>query len=347
MTLFEGWQLNADFLKGYNQRKRKDAATILAYQAIGDERYDKIARAMSECAPTLQVIAEKGANPKGLSLKTILGFRCKQRLCQIDNQVRASMVFAKAASRFEQTLADYPGARMLLITLTAGQTVPLDQIRDTCRRISKAVRKMRQTKDWKRAFIGDMRAIEVTINHETVRAHCHVHIAVIARPGYFSKRNDYYFPHERLLFHWRRKLADPSIEIVDTRAVRPKKPGLPLTSALAEVCKYPLSPAPKKGLWHEDGHGGFVVDPPTLKAVHDGLKGLRLYAFGGILRAAAREIEAIDCVEGDWAISDEHLARLMSGALDPEPFAAFNYFWNGEDYEAARPFRIVEAPDAA
>jgi len=347
MSAFGGWQLNAKFLEGYNLRKRKDAATILAFEALGEERYHKVASAMCECAPTLQIIAERGANPKGLSLKTILGFRCKKRLCQICNQVRSSVVFAKAAPRFEQALAEHPGARLLLITLTAGQTVPLDQIRVTCRRISKAVRKMRQTKDWKNAFIGDMRAIEVTINHEAGRAHCHTHIAVIARPGYFSKRNDYYLPQERLLVQWRRKMADPSIEIVDTRAVRPKKPGMPLTSALTEVCKYPLSPAPKKGLWHSDGQGGFVVDPQTLKAVHDGLRGLRLYAFGGVLRAAAREIEAIDRVDGEWAITDEHLARLMAGDFDPEPFAGFDFIWNDEEYVAWHPFRVMGVNDAA
>lgn len=319
--------LPPDDLRMWIDKKRKSSALAVAYAEIGGP-FKRLSERIRDCAPELQRIGSGQPSGEGLKIKTIFAGTCKARLCPTCATLRARRQYARIMPRFEGVMNDNPGVRAAFATFTV-PNVPLDAGRSAGAEILAGFRRMSQRKPFKNAVIGWMRALEVTYNSETHELHPHLHTVLLLNRNYYSKRHDLYLSQEDWLELWRKVMRKQSIKVFDIRRLRPRNHGAPLSSALAEVTKYPMKPA-KIFVWGEDG---YTVDPQILEPLHMALRAKRLFGFGGVLRKAASVIEDDIVAEADWHLSDEELAALVREP-EPEPYFIENYTWDGRTYTA-------------
>lgn len=256
MNYASPWRPPPEELKHFTQCKLRDLASARAFEDIGDPVSKRTAQRLRDCTRQIQIIVERGENAEGLSRKAVCGGRCKQRACSTCGTIRAQQVYSKVRPRLERVLEEYPGARAIFMTRTI-ESVPIPDLKTVIPALMKACAAMARTKVYKRAFLGRMTAIEVTVNPETRLAHPHAHEMAMARPGYFSKANDFYLSYESHEAMWREITGADRKLVCDIRPMKPKRPGDPLATALSEICKYPLKP---QGVWTKTDDG-YYVDP--------------------------------------------------------------------------------------
>lgn len=316
--------LPPDDLRMWIDKKRKSSALAEAYAEIGGP-FKRLSERVRDCAPELQRIGSGHPSGEGLRIKTIFAGTCKARLCPLCATLRARRQYAKVVPRFNAVLHSH-GVRAAFATFTV-PNVALDQGKTAGAEIIAGFRRMTQRKDFKKAVVGWMRALEVTFNAETNQLHPHLHVVLLLHRNYYSKQHDLYLSQEEWLELWRKVMRNQSIKVFDVRRLRPKKKGLPLSSALGEVTKYPMKPA-KIFIRTDDG---YTVDPALLEPLHMALRAKRLFGFGGVLRKAALAIDDDIMTDPEWMLSDEDLDAMLR-APDPEPLFAENYVWVGGNY---------------
>lgn len=310
-------------LRRWADKKRRSVALATAYARIGGS-YARHADQIAGCAPQLLRIGFRGESPDGLDIRTLFAGTCKARLCPTCATLRARRLYMTVVPRFEAALVDNPGVRAAFATFTI-PNVPLGDARRAGAGILAGFRRLTQRKAFKRAVLGWMRAMEVTLNRETMMLHPHLHVVLLLRPGYFARDRDIYIPHAEWLRLWQLVMRNPEIEIVDIRALRPRDPERPLSSSLAEITKYPMAPV---DLFYRRS-GGYVVEPEILRQLHNGLKGKRLFGFGGALRAHRRSADAT-ASEDDGAFHDDEIETLLA---EPDPYFVEPFDWTGHHYD--------------
>lgn len=307
----------------WNLRKRKSLAIADAYIRLGGG-YAPAGKRMRDCAPQLFWVAS--TDGRTTDERVILVQTCKSRFCDVCSVLRSRKVFLSIAPRFEELLRDIPGARAALATFTM-PNVPIDECRPACKRLLAAFRRLTQQKAFKAAVVGWMRSVEITINRNTGQLHPHLHALLVFRRGYFSKENNYFISQDRWVRMWQKAIKDPACRIVDIRVLRSKDKSRPLSSALAEVCKYPMKPMDLI----TQRCGAFSVDPEVLRPLHDGLRNMRLFAFGGRLRALDQTIAAFERTTDEWVLDAEELDAFIAD-FEPEVISAANFRWQGHAY---------------
>lgn len=316
-------------LRMWSDKKRKSVALAKAYASIPGCK--RIAERARDCAPQITRLGYHGENPHGLDFRTLFAGTCKSRLCPVCATLRARRQYARVVPRFEQALQDNKGVRAAFATFTV-PNVPLDRVKVAGSDMLRGFRRLTQRKPFKKAVAGWMRATELTLNAETNMVHPHLHVVLLLRPGYFARSRDLYITQAEWLDLWRDVMRDPAIAVVDIRPLRPREPGRPLSSALGEVTKYPLKPMEVFELTAD----GYEVDPTILKALHEGLRGKRMFAFGGILRGAADIVSETDA-DDDWTVDNDDIRTLIKDAYEPEPYFVEQFDWTGETYADPRP----------
>lgn len=319
--------LPPDDLRMWIDKKRKSTALAAAYREIGGP-FRRLSERVRDCAPELQRIGNGHPSGEGLRIKTLFAGTCKARLCPLCATLRARRQYARVVPRFDAVLRQHSGVRAAFATFTV-PNVPLHKGKTAGAEIIAGFRRMTQRKDFKKAVVGWLRALEVSFNHETSELHPHLHVVLLLNKHYFSKRHDIYLSQEDWLELWRKVMRNRSIKVFDVRRLRPRKKGLPISSALGEVTKYPMKPAK---IFVRAEHG-YTVDPDLLEPLHMALRAKRLYGFGGMLRKAAQAFDDDIVADADWRMSDEELAELVR-APEPEPYFIENYSWDGHDYIA-------------
>lgn len=207
---------------------------------------------------------------------------CRQRLCPMC-QWRRSIKLRWQADQIYKAETDQ-GYKHLFLTLTV-RNVKGDELPKETDELIEAAQRWKRTELYKKAFIGSYRALEITYNEEEDTYHPHLHYLMTVGGNYFEKSNPNYVTKDKLIKSWREAARldyDPSVSI---EAIR-QKPGQSITSACAEVCKYPAKTAEIND-WH------------VLENIDKALRKRRLIQWAGVTAETRKALELDDVEKGN------------------------------------------------
>ena len=286
--------------KRFDWVSRKKETIILSrlYQAAGFKR-------QAELAASCSTWVEYDVMEDGTRHLTGANF-CKLRLCPLCIS-RKSKKMAYQLSRVLNLVEDQHDVRFIFLTLTV-RNMEGPELGAALTELTGAWNKLLQHRAIKRAVLGWFRAVEITRGdnrwhktrtgarrfYEDKGYHPHIH-AVLAVPSDYFSGTGLYLTKDELIEHWRVALGvsyDPSIDIEVTRAA-------------VEAAKYAVKSSTYIDETQPKARQVQIVQDYTA-ALHR----RRLTAFGGILKAAAKELKAENLEEGgDLVHVDEEAIR--------------------------------------
>ena len=250
------------------------------------KEYDKVrAKKIRLCSTYLEFVQ----TPDGERKLHKANF-CRERLCPTC-QWRRSIKLGRQADKIYKLLTD-KGYKHIFITLTVRNCRGGD-LSATIDHLGESLARLKRSELWKRAIAGSYRALEVTYNKETDTYHPHFHILATVEGGYFDKDNGSYITKDKLIAAWKaaaRLDYDPSVDIEGIT----QKEGQSITSACAEICKYPLKSAE-------------IESSAVLEIIDRALRGRRLIQWSGVAQDARRELDLDDIESGNLIQVDGEL----------------------------------------
>lgn len=144
---------------------------------------------------------------------------CHKSLCPCCNFFRARSDLRDLFSIFSEFFKNpiYRDCQFLFLTLTV-PSVYSEDLQSALDRLSSAYHRLFKFKEFKNAFLGSSRSLELTYNNDEESksfnmVHPHLHILLIAKPDYF-KSNDY-LDYKYVLFLWQRALNEHTFRSFD------------------------------------------------------------------------------------------------------------------------------------
>ncbi len=280
-----------------------------AYEA--GEKYHKAASRFAVCGSSVR-LNEWVDNSSGEVKQTFSGGQlCGQRLCPKCQHYKGRILCQQIGKVHGRYLEKEPETAGVLLTLTLKNCSP-DALRRTVQHMHHAFGKLRRRIEFETAVTGFFRATEVTINRTEGRTyHPHMHVLLSVPRAYFRKGSGLYIEHERWREIWQECLGVDYRPMVNVQAVTPeamkKRTGrkgreLDVAGAIREVAKYCVKP---DGFQEILPNGRFWTDPTVFQELQDGLRGLRLYAWGGEFDVIRKELELVDVEAMGENLSDE------------------------------------------
>ncbi|WP_281778570.1 protein rep [Helicobacter suis] len=210
---------------------------------------------------------------------------CKVKWCPVCAWRKARRIIAELLSVFSQVESNHKVAYVFLTLTTKNES--LENLRALSAEMSKAWHRLIKTKQWLKAVLGYIRAIEY-LGDETPIGECHLHYhsVLVVPQSYFRGGN--YMTQATWCDMWQKALRSDYKPIVDIRGIRPKAKAKlqptslktqanainpALVSALCEVVKYLVKPAKIAKL-----------DTDQFETLDTQAKGLRQYNLGGLLK---------------------------------------------------------------
>lgn len=351
-----GCRVLADFKvngkpRPWRERKAASNAVAEAYRCLGESEKNptlsRIGERMLECGGILAFDRIRKVDG-GVRRRVSKAKFCKSRLCtmcqwrrallsskQLEQVVQAHWEGAEAwgPDGIEAQLIARPKDKALFLTLTA-QTVSAEDLPAQIDKFYKAFDRMRRTKRLQSFVTSWFRSLEVTYNSKTKKFHPHFHVLLMVKPDYTS--NPAYFLDQRdgkwewsKLWQWAMDLE--YLPVVDIRLVKGSRQSVmndEVRKGMRELSKYCTKPL---GFVCEVD-GVYSVNPEVLKALHIGLKGRRLFGWGGNFKEARKVLQLQD------AESDEADLVGSAGLAEGEYIEAREFY--GWKYHA--PTRRLE-----
>lgn len=261
-------------------RKRKKMSLQVADLM---EAYDQEKAAIMKTCGTL---LEFSGTPDGKLTLHRANF-CRLRLCPMCQWRRSLKLRTQADQIFREVFRQ--GYQAIFVTLTI-KNCGEDELPATVDKLYQGAWNLQRQKSFVKSFVGFYRAFEITYNREENSFHPHFHYLLVTDHEYF-RDTKLYWDHDKLMKKWRRLLKldyDPSVSI---EAIHQKEDQT-ITSACAEVCKYPLKSAE-------------IHDAHVLEVVDRLLHGRRLLSWGGLLREIRARLQLDDVETGDLIHTDE------------------------------------------
>ncbi|WP_104691828.1 protein rep [Helicobacter heilmannii] len=244
-----------------------------------------------ECGDLLAFDKYRNKESGVLALVLAWAIFCKIKWCPMCAWRKAKKILGELLSIFQQIEQDHKVAYVFL-TLTT-RNAPLSELRALSAHMSVSWRRFIQTKSFRKAVLGYIRAIEYMGDKTpTGQCHLHYHSLLVVPRSYFQ--GGVYIPQAQWCAMWQKALRINYKPIVDIRGIRPKpKPKLQptshtalknaiyptnainpaLVSALCEVVKYLVKPTKIAKL-----------DTDQFETLDTQAKGLRQYNLGGLLK---------------------------------------------------------------
>ena len=226
---------------------------------------------------------------------------CRERMCPMC-QWRRSIKLGVQADEIYRELTER-GYKHVFVTLTV-KNVNAEKLIAAVDELIEAAQRFRRSKLYQGAFVGSYRALEITYNARENTYHPHLHYLMTVENDYFTSEK--YVKQEDLIKAWKyaaRLDYEPSVMI---EAVRQKE-GQSITSACAEMCKYPVKSAEIKS--------SFV-----LENIDKALRGRRLIQWGGIAAQVRKEKNMDDIESGN-------LINMSQEDLSGVPLEKVVYVW--------------------
>lgn len=203
---------------------------------------------------------------------------CNNRFCPIcsKNKSVKDAIAMKIISNYVKSLK----RAFIFVTLTAPNCKGED-LKEEINKYNDAFKLMFKRKDF--AFVkGFVRKLEVTYNQEKDTYHPHFHVLVSVLPSYFTNPKQY-MPRAEWLKNWQEVMNDFSITQVDIRRVKENKNGV--DNSILELTKYIAKDS------------NYLTSVEVFKNFYLGLKGKRMFSFGGDFKIARQLFKSGDLEE--------------------------------------------------
>lgn len=238
------------------------------------------------------------------------GKPCRQRLCPTCQHLKSRVLVAQLQQVYDTFKVNEPETEGLLLTLTVKNCSP-DNLRQTIKQMHHAFGKLRRRVEFETSIRAFFRSSEVTVNNKGARTyHPHMHVLLMVPRSYFKRSAGLYITHDEWVRMWRECLGVEYNPIVGITAVtevamakRENRKGssLSVRGAIREVAKYCVKP---EG-YQEVVNGKYWTDPNVFKELLEGLRGHRLYAWGGEFDKIRKELALKDVENPDTDLDDE------------------------------------------
>lgn len=180
--------------------------------------------------------------------------------------------------------------RFLFLTLTI-KNVSGDKLSETITTLFKAYNALFKYKDVDKNMVGWIRNLEVTYNEQDETFHPHFHVLLAVNELYF--KGGEYISQAKWTSLWQKALDIDYVPMVNIKAVKPKKEGQTVDSAVSEIAKYSV----KDTDYLKDSEDETDKIVAVLAVA---LNGRRLIGFGKLFRAIRKELKQKD-VESETA----------------------------------------------
>lgn len=222
---------------------------------------------------------------------------CKDRLCPICNWRRSKKVFSQAGAVMKKAVNDY---EFLFLTLTQ-KNVKGDDLKDEIDKMMEGFRKLTRKKEFKNAFKGFFRALEITYNKKRDDFHPHFHVILAVNKSYAKSK--FYLKQKDIVALWRNCMGLDYDPVIDIRKFKTAD-GKELSKSLAEATKYTVKDADYI-IKNKDGEINYKRTDRVVKYLSEALAYRRLIAWGGVLKDIYKSLNLDDPEKGDLVVTGD------------------------------------------
>lgn len=269
----------------WRQKKVRSLKIADSFERLG---YEKKAIRIRYCGDYLAFVRDLETGRKILEAANF----CRERLCPMCQWRKSLKVFWQVSRVMDKVQEDHPRLRPIFLTLTLRNCSGAD-LAETVSAVFKGWNLLWKQRKMERIGAGWFRALEITYNRKEDTFHPHIHAIILVDQSYF-KGKDYMQTVEWVQL-WRTVLRLDYDPICDVRRVY-NKAGK--RKAVAEVAKYTLKDT-------EFATNDKDLTDKLVKILSTALRGRRLFAFGGIMKDAAKALGVEELAEGDLVHIDE------------------------------------------
>lgn len=229
---------------------------------------------------------------------------CRFKFCPMCEWRKARKVCNEVLGKVQSVSNLHNGVAFLFLTLTI-KNPQMSDLRQTLKHMSQAFQRFQQTKPFRRAVLGYVRAVEyVGDQTQSGEAHPHFHCLLVVRRSYFKKAD--YLTKDQWSQMWQNALRVDYEPMINIQKIKAKGTLSALQSACLEVIKYSVSFADMSRMNTDD-----------LQVLIDQTKGLRQYALGGEVKdAEPAEIQEFD--PDEWEKIGTEFFKWKNGEYVPE-----------------------------
>lgn len=258
------------------------------------------------CGSMLKFLKERNVVSEEIRRRLVKANFCKYRFCPMCQWRKARKVCREVLGRLRTIDEQHTGVALLFLTLTI-KNEPLTELNSTVKHLSKAFYRMQQSKQYKSAVLGSIRAIEfLGDNTEAGECHPHFHCLLVVRKSYFKKSD--YINFEEWTNLWQRSLRVNYRPVINVQRVKPKGKMSAIVAAALEVVKYSVTSSDLEKLTREDFH---ELDKQT--------RNIRQYNYSGELKDAEPTFDDIED-ESLWELLEEEYYQWRNGQYSKREF---------------------------
>lgn len=258
------------------------------------------------CGSMLNFLKERNIVTDEVRRRLVKANFCDYRFCPMCQWRKARKVCREVLGRLRTIEQDHNGVALLFLTLTI-KNEPLTELNRTVKLLSKAFQRLQQSKQYKSAVLGSIRAIEfLGDNTEQGECHPHFHCLLVVRKSYFKKSD--YINFDEWTELWQRSLRVDYRPIINVQRVKPKGKMSAIVAAALEVVKYSVTSSDLEKLSKEDFQ---ELDRQT--------RNIRQYNYSGELKDAEPTFDDIED-ESLWELLEEEYYQWRNGQYSKREF---------------------------
>lgn len=259
---------------------------------------DRRSEHIQVCGSMLQFLKERNLVSEEIRRRLVKGNFCKYRFCPMCQWRMARKVCREVLGRLRTIEKAHNGVALLFLTLTI-KNEPLKELSSTVKLLSKAFQRLQQSKQYKSAVYGSIRAIEfLGDNTKNGECHPHYHCLLVVNKNYFKSRD--YINFEEWTALWQRSLRVNYRPVINVQRVKPKGKMSAIVAAALEVVKYSVTSSDLEKLSRDEFQ---ELDRQT--------RNLRQYNYSGELKDAEPTFDEED--ESLWELIEEEYYTWKNG----------------------------------
>lgn len=258
------------------------------------------------CGSMLNFLKERNIVTDEVHRRLVKANFCKYRFCPMCQWRMARKVCREVLGRLRTINEAHNGVALLFLTLTI-KNEPLTELNSTVKHLSQAFQRLQQSKQYKSAVYGSIRAIEfLGDNTEAGECHPHFHCLLVVNKSYFKSRD--YINFEEWTNLWQRSLRVNYRPVINVQRVKPKGKMSAIVAAALEVVKYSVTSSDLEKLSKEDFQ---ELDKQT--------RNIRQYNYSGELKDAEPTFDDIED-ESLWELLEEEYYQWKNGQYSKRKF---------------------------
>lgn len=258
------------------------------------------------CGSMLNFLKERNIVTNEVRRRLIKANFCDYRFCPMCQWRKARKVCREVLGRLNTINEQHDGVALLFLTLTI-KNEPLTELNSTVKLLSQAFKRLQQSKQYKCAVLGSIRAIEFLGDHTEVgECHPHFHCLLVVNKSYFASSN--YITFDEWTDLWQRSLRVNYRPVINVQRVKPKGKMSAIVAAALEVVKYSVTSSDLEKLSKEDFQ---ELDKQT--------RNIRQYNYSGELKDAEPTFDDVDD-ETLWELLEEEYYTWRNGQYSKKEF---------------------------